>query len=371
MSQAMTIDSGSPQVGEAQIELLRNLCNARAVSGDERQVRKIVLEQVKPYLNQGDDPIKVDALGNVLITRRGQGQNLLRVMVAAHMDEVGFMLSNDEGDGIFRFEVVGGIDVRQLPGKSVLIGGEAVPGVIGSKPIHLTGSEELKRTISLDSLRIDVGPDHGSKVKLGDRATFATQFSQLGPSIRAKSLDDRLGVASLIELVKHAPANIDLLAAFTVQEEIGLRGAQVAAYTLDPQVAIVLDCTPANDLPVVELEPDGQNENARYNTRLGHGPAVYLSDRATISDPRLVRHLVRTAEQAGIPFQFRQPGGGGTDAGAIHKQRAGIPSVSVSVPGRYLHTAASLARLSDWENALALIFNALLELSPEILAVER
>ena len=360
----------APQIGEEQIQLLERLCDACAVSGDEGEVRTIVQEQVRPHLQDGDG-IQIDALGNVLVTRHGRTPNHLRVMLAAHMDEVGFMLSTDEKDGIFRFELVGGLDERQLVGKPVWVGKEHLPGVIGAKPVHLTQTDEWRKTISLDELRIDVGPDNGGKVKVGDRATFATSFSRLGPSLRAKALDDRLGVCTLIELVKHAPPNIDLLAAFTVQEEIGLRGAQVAAYNLDPQLAIVLDSTPAYDLPVLDADGDPPQENARYNTRLGYGPAVYIADRATLSDPRLVRHLVASAESAGIPLQFRQPGGGGTDAGVIHKQRAGIPSVSLSVPGRYLHTAAGIARLSDWQNTLALVYEALARLTPDLLSVER
>lgn len=157
-----------------------------------------------------------------------------------------------------------------------------------------------------------------------------------------------------------------MLAAFTVQEEVGLRGAKVAAYALEPDVAIALDSTPANDLPAW----DG-SENARYNTRLGEGPAIYVADAATLSDPRLIRFLVETAQAAGIPYQIRQPGGGGTDAGAMHKQRAGIPTVSISVPGRYLHTPLSIARLSDWKNTLALVYTALAQLTPDLFKVDR
>jgi endoglucanase len=241
--------------------------------------------------------------------------------------------------------------------------------------VHLTTADERKRPQSLDSLRIDIGPDNAKKVKVGDRATFATRFARLGPSLRAKALDDRLGVATLIELLRHAPPNVDLLAAFTVQEEVGLRGAQVAAYALDPDLAFVLDCTPANDLP--SWNSGGQHadlaegENTRYNTRLGDGPAIYVADNYTLSDPRLVRHVVETAEAAGLPYQIRQPGGGGTDAGAIHKQRMGIPSLSISVPGRYAHTAGMLARLEDWKNTLALVYAALARLPADLLAVER
>ena len=216
-----------------------------------------------------------------------------------------------------------------MPGKPVLVGKDNLPGVIGAKPIHLTEEGETERKIPIDALRIDVGQG-GSKVKVGDRATFATRFRQLGPSLVGKALDNRLGVATLIELVKNPPANIELLAAFTVQEEIGLRGARVAAYAFNPDLAIALDSTPAVDLPIWD-----DSENTQYNTRLDAGPAIYIADIGTLSDPRLVRHLAQTGDELGIPYQFRQPGGGGTDAGAIHKVRSGIPTVSVSVPGRY------------------------------------
>lgn len=352
-------NTNSPQIRTPQYQLLERLCNACAVSGDEGAVRSIVLEQLASY----KDSTQVDNLGNVLVNRIGQGTDRLKVMVAAHMDEIGFMLTYDDGEGIFRFDTVGGIDPRQLPGKPVWVGADNIPGVIGAKPIHLTTAQERKNAISIQELRIDVGPENKTRAKLGDRATFATRYRRLGPSLRAKALDDRLGVATLIELVKHAPENIDLLAAFTVQEEVGLRGARVAAYAANPNLAFVLDSTPANDLPAWD-----ESENDRYNTRLGAGPAIYVADSGTLSDPRLIRHLVVTAEAQGIPYQFRQPGGGGTDAAAIHRQRAGIPSVSISVPGRYAHTAAGIARISDWKNTLALIHAALVGLSPQILA---
>jgi putative aminopeptidase FrvX len=358
-----------PQVGEAQLALLERLCNASAVTGEEREVRTIVLEQLRLLLPP--EQIKIDAMGNVLAVRPGQGPDRLRVMLAAHMDEVGFMLVQDEGDGIFRFEKVGGVNDKYLAGKPIWVGRDRVPGVIGIGPIHLASSEERKRTPSPESLRIDVGPLNGTRPKVGDRAVYATRFRRQGPSLIAKALDDRLGVATLLELLRLAPANVDLLAAFTVQEEIGLRGAGIAAYALDPQLAIVLDCTPANDLPFWQPGDDRLLENTRYNARLGSGPAIYLVDRATISDPRLIHHLVATAERLGIPYQFRQAGGGGTDAGAIHKVRLGVPSVSVSVPARYLHTPAAVARLSDWQNTLGLVHAALSRLTSEILNQER
>jgi putative aminopeptidase FrvX len=275
------------------------------------------------------------------------------------------MLIADDGDGLFRFETVGGLDIRHLPGKPVLVGKEHLPGVIGARPIHLTTAEERMRIIPLDSLRIDIGPGDNS-IKLGARATFATRFQNKEQVLIGKALDNRIGVVNLISLVKQAPDNIDLLAAFTVQEEIGLRGAKVAAYTLNPDLAISLDATPANDLPTWDDE-----ENISYNTRLGCGPAIYVADGSTLSDPRLICHFFKVAKIEKIPFQIRQPGSGGTDSGAIHKARTGIPSITVSVPHRYSHTAASIARLEDWKNTLALIHKALTDLTPNILKSER
>lgn len=345
-----------PTIENPQFELLERLCNASAVSGDEGEVRKIVLGEVEPFA----DEIKVDALGNVLVTRKGSGKNRPRVMLDAHMDEVGFILVSEEGDGVYAFQTVGGIDPRQVAGKPVLVGKRHLPGVIGMKPIHLASEEELKRRPSIDSLRIDLGP--GGRANPGDGATFATKFRRVGPSIMAKAIDDRIGVATLIELVRHAPENIDLLAAFTVQEEVGLRGAQVAAHAFDPDLAIAIDSTPAHDLPT----HDG-SESPYYNTRLGYGPAIYIYNSSTIDDPRLVRFLKETAEAEGIPYQIRQPGGGGTDAGAIQRTRAGIPVVSVSVPHRYTHSPISIARVEDWKNTLNLLHVALGRITSNLL----
>ncbi len=344
-------------ISESLLSLLERLCNAVAVSGDESEVRQIVLEEVKSCA----DEVRLDALGNVLAVRRARTSDALRVMLAAHMDEVGFMLVAEDGEGLYRFETVGSIDVRYLIGKPVWVGKDHLPGVIGARPIHLTTPEERSRKLTLDALRIDLGP--GGKAELGSRATFATPFRRLGNAVLAKALDNRLGVATVIELLRTAPDQIEVQAAFTVQEEIGLRGARVAAYALQPHIGIAVDSTPAHDLPTF----DGR-ENTVYNTRLGHGPAIYVADGATFSDPRLVRFLEGVARSHNIPYQIRQPGGGGTDAGAIQRTREGIPVVSVSVPGRYPHTPAALARLDDWENTLRLLSQALKELTPAVLS---
>jgi endoglucanase len=333
-------------IGARQFTLLERLCNAMAVSGAESEVRRIVLEEVKPYA----DEVKVDALGNVLVTKCGNGRKPLRVLLDAHMDEVGFMIVEDEGDGIYRFELIGGIDKRYLVGKQVIVGKDHTPGVIGAKPIHLVSDDDT--SIGLDLLRIDLGP--GGRAKVGDYATFATKFKRLGGSIFSKAIDDRIGLTTLIELLKNSSANIDLCASFSVQEEIGLRGAQVAAHYFDPDLAIAVDATPARDAPDFE-----GRENLSYNTKLGLGPAIYIANSSTINDQRLVQFLEETAIEEKIPYQFRQPGSGRTNASAIQRTRTGVPVVSVSVPHRYAHSPISLARVDDWKHTLNLLHAAL------------
>src|SRR5215208_11201 len=347
-----------PAFGTTQIKLLERLCNVIGISGDEGEVRKIVLEEIKPYA----DDVKVDALGNVLATKRGSGKKRTRVMLDAHMDEVGFMIVADDGEGVYRFESVGGVDARHLLGKQVLVGKNRTPGVIGGKPIHLMSAEERTKKVPLDSLRIDLGLN--GKVNVGDRAGFATTFKRVGPSILSKSIDDRIGVATMIELLKVAPSNLDVCAAFTVQEEIGLRGAKVAAQYFCPDLAIAIDSTPAHDLPMYD-----DSENMTYNTKLGFGPAIYIADGSTLHDPRLVRFLAETAEVERIPHQFRQPGGGGTNSGAIQRAMAGIPTVSVSVPHRYTHSPVSISRVDDWKHTLNLLHAALKRITPRLITV--
>lgn len=345
-----------------QLMLLERLSNACAVSGDEREVRQIVRAEIETIA----DEITVDAMGNLLAVRRAKTDNPLRVMLAAHMDEIGLMLTHEAGDGLFSFTTLGSVDSRQLVGKSVWVGRAHHPGVIGARPYHLTSEAELRHAVPVTSLNIDLGPGGSGLVQPGDRAAFATRFQQTGPSLMGKALDDRLGVATLIELFKQAPDHFEFWAAFTVQEELGLRGARTAAYTIAPDLAIAIDSTPAYDMPAA----DGQ-ENTRYNTRLDKGPAIYVADKSTISDPRLVRHLAETGRANHIPFQFRQPGGGSTDAGAILRARGGVPVVSVSVPGRYAHTACMVARSADWGATIALLQAALLTITPELINGDR
>jgi len=350
------------------LDLLRALSNAAAVSGDEGAVRKLVLEAIGPHV----DEVKVDALGNVLAMKRAlKGRNRPRLLLAAHMDEVGLMIVDHDSDGSLRFEVVGGLSERVLLGKAVIVGPRRLPGVIGAAPVHLLGGERLETVVRPGQMRIDVGADSQEaaqrQVPLGERATFATEFAVLDGgaeqgALRGKALDNRLGCATLIGLLRGGPYPVELHAAFTVQEEVGLRGARVAGFAVEPQAAIALDCTPANDLP----DSRGR-ENTQYNARLGHGPVIYVADARTISDRRLVDYVCQTAEAAGLSYQIRQPGGGGTDAGAIQQTRAGVPVVTVSVPARYLHSPAALARTEDWHNTMRLLQRALERFDAKVL----
>lgn len=328
--------------------LLQRLSEARGVSGNEDEVRAILIEEIRPYV----DDWKVDSIGNLIATVRPKQEHGVahRVLVTAHMDEVGLMVVHIEKNGLLRFRPVGGIDPRILPGKRVLVGRDRLPGVIGLKPIHLLTAEEEKQVVKVEQMCVDIGAkdrdDAASVVRVGDVATFATAFQQQGKTLIGKAFDDRAGCAVLAELVKER-YEVELVAAFTVQEEVGLRGAQVAAYAVEPEIGIALEGTICDDLP--------RKEDQTPVTRLGHGPAVTVMDRTVISDRRLVELVLRTAQAEGIPCQIKGPGLGGTDAGAIHLSRRGVPSVAVATPARYIHTPVSVMNLDDLEHTVALM----------------
>jgi endoglucanase len=354
-------------------ELLKELTEAVGVSGREEAVREIVYKAVKPHV----DEIKVDALGNMITYKQGRApqphgeaarghstrDNRLKVMVAAHMDEVGLMITGHEENGGLSFQPVGGILGQVLAGKRVQVGPGRVPGVIGLKPVHLAKGSEARQVPKIESLVIDVGASSKEEAagiaKIGDLATFLTPFADLGPTFAGKAFDDRAGCAALIELVSGGSFSFDLYAVFTVQEEVGLRGARVAAHAVDPDAAFVLDCTPANDMP--------KKEDVSPNTVLGQGPAIYLMGGRTFSDRRLVELLMRAGDADGIPYQIRQPGGGGTDAGTIQLAREGVPVVSVSVPGRYIHSPVTIISRDDFDNTPRLIRAALSRLTRDTL----
>jgi len=339
--------------------ILRELSDAFGVSGNEDDVRAIVLNAVRAHV----DEIKIDAMGNVLAVKHGTGQDPLRVMLAAHMDEIGLMVVGHDDNGFLKVRSVGGIDPRLLPGTLFSVGPERLPGVIGVKPVHLLQSGEAKKVSKIEDLAVDIGAQNKDEAEklapLGTYATFATRFRELESTVSGKAFDDRAGCAVLVELLRGEPFTFDLHAAFTVQEEVGLRGARVAAFAIDPDCAFALEGTIADEIP--------KEKDASPTTRLGKGPAITVMDRSFIADRRLVRLLIDTAEDQDIPYQIKQPGLGGTDAGAIHLAREGVPSATVAVPSRYIHSPVALLSMDDFDNTVRLMRESLSRLTCDTL----
>ncbi|MXY93513.1 MAG: M42 family metallopeptidase [Caldilineaceae bacterium SB0664_bin_27] len=323
-------------------ELLEKLSIARGVAGHEGEVRTILREELAPYVEE----ISVDSIGN-LIARKGKSDaaEQQRVMLAAHMDEVGGMVMRANSDGTVKFRNVGGLDPRILPGKQVTIGPKSVPGVIMRAP-HAARSG--RRVVPISDLLIDTGGAGG--IEPGDMITFESGYEQYGKLLKGKAFDDRVGCYILAELLK-SEFPCELVGVFTVQEEIGLRGAGVAAYTVQPDVAVALEGTVADDLP--------KQSDESPTTELGKGPSISVMDRSAHADRRLIRILTETASEHDIPWQIKQPGVGGTDVGTIHLARAGVPAVAVAVPCRYIHTPAALMDPEDVKNTLKLMDRAL------------
>lgn len=332
--------------------LLKELSEAIGVSGKEDAVRSIVLGAIREHATD----IRIDPMGSVTARKAGTGDRPLRVMVAAHMDEVGFMVMGFDGDGLIRFTSVGGIDDRILPGLRVKVGDSLIPGVIVWTPIHKNYDQNL---VKMSNLRIDIGAsskdEAAGKVKRGDRIAFDSRYLEVGEGMmRGKAFDDRAGCSLLIDVLQSDSYPVDVLAAFTVQEEVGLRGAQVAAQTLKPDFAIVLEGTTANDLPNPKGEPDDM-EAPNPTSRVLGGPVITLMDRTLIVNPRLVALLRETAEAEGIPYQYKSMAGGGTDGGTIHLANSGVPTVVISLPCRYIHSPSAYLHRTDYENTLRLV----------------
>ncbi len=339
---------------------LKNLSEAIALSGKEDAVRAIVLDAIAPHAEN----ITIDPLGSVTAIKRGTEPNPLRVMIAAHMDEVGLMVTGFDGDGTIRFTPVGGVEDRILPGKRVLIGDSRIPGVINWTPIHKNREQNV---VKQSTLRIDIGAtskdEAAGKVKRGDTIAFVSEYAEIGDHVlRGKAFDDRVGCSHLIDLLSGDPYPVDVLAAFTVQEEIGLRGAQVAAQTLKPDVAIILEGTTANDVPQPMDEPDDQIER-NPTCRMGGGAVISAIDRSMIVNPRLFRLVKDTAESLGIPHQIKTMPGGGTDGGIVHISNGGIPTAVISMPCRYIHSPMAYLDKRDYAAVQALVRGVLDALS--------
>jgi putative aminopeptidase FrvX len=349
--------------------LLGRLSDAFGPSGREAAVRSLIKAEVEPLV----DRLEVDAMGNLITFKAGTGaEPRLKVMLSAHMDEVGFMVTEVDKSGLLKFVPVGGINARLLLAKRVLVGGDRVPGVITGPVPHLQTAESAHRVLEIDDLAIDIGAADektaGGKVKQGDYGVFATQFQPLSddpawPTVRGKAFDDRAGCVALIGLLAERYP-VDLYAVFTVQEEVGLRGARVAAYRVEPDAAISLEGTICDDLP----QPPDADDTAV--TRLGDGPALSLMDRALVSHPGLLRLLQDTAEAEVIRIQYKAPMLGSTDSGAIHLTRAGVPAITASIPCRYIHSPAAILNLNDLANTVRLVGAALRRIERRHLARE-
>jgi endoglucanase len=335
---------------------LQQLSEAVGVSGGESEVRKLILESIKDQVGQ----VTIDPMGNISAVRKGTGQSPLRVMVTAHMDENGFMITDIGENGLISVEIVGGHDDRFTAGQRVLVGTAKMPGVFLWIPIHKSHSHQ--ELIDAEKMQIDVGADNkgGVSAKLGERVAFMGAYAELGSlTVRGKAFESRPGCAALIELINGDPFPFDLHVVFTAQESIGGRGAAVAAHRIAPQVAFVLRSTESNDLP-----GDPDNDRAPI-IRLGQGPALTVLDPGLIGDRRLVEHVRDVAQAQGIPCQIDAQNTTRSEGGAVSLSRAGVPTLVIAVPVRYLNSPNALLNLDDLENTVRLLRETLAALRPE------
>jgi endoglucanase len=335
------------------VELLRRLTSAFGPSGFEDAVRETIREIVEPLV----DDVRVDTLGNLIATKRGRGDSVL--MLDAHMDEIGFMVTYVEEGGFLRFTTLGGWDARIVPSHAMTIrsdDGSFVKGMIGTAPPHVLRAEDREKPFKLDDLFIDIGATSADEVAAlgihtGSPAVIAYPFEPLNDRVvMSKAIDDRAGCAVLIrtlEALAGEELDVTVVANFAVQEEVGLRGAETAAYQIDPDIAIAVEGTIAADVPGIA--------GSRTPTRQGRGPAISVLDNSMIGNPTMVNALRTAADEAGIPWQYKVPAPGGTDAGIIHRTRAGVLAGVVSMPCRYIHSPYAVLRLEDFENAHRLV----------------
>ena len=339
--------------------LLRDATALRAPSGWEDEAREAFRREAEARLAGREGRVFADTMGNLFAVRKGNDPNKRRVMLCAHMDEVGFIVRFATEDGLLKFACVGGVDPRALVSKRVLVGKDAVPGVIGFKAVHLMEKDELERPPKLEELSIDVGASSREEAERlcprGSYATFDSDYVEFGDGfVKAKALDDRVGCLLLLDALADSAYAGDLVCAFTVQEEAGMRGAKVAGSRVKPDVAVVLEGTFANDL--------GKSKSHERSTECGKGPAITHMDGGVIADKALRRLAVGVAERRGIPCQYRRMTSGYTDAGALHLTGAGIPTLTLAVPCRYIHSGASVCKLADIDAARKLLLAVLEEL---------
>lgn len=317
------------------MDLLQKLCTLDGTSGRESAVRDYIISQLNGA------PYRVDALGNLIVEVKGKRPAKNRVMLCAHMDEVGVIATFIKADGTVKFTTVGGISPAALYGRSVRFEGGAV-GVIGVKPVHLCNEDEKNALPDVADMYIDVGADSREQaetlVRPGDTAVFESEYTLMGDKILSKAIDDRAGCAIMLDMIRSG-VTYDAVFCFNVQEEVGLRGAAVSAFSVAPDYAVVLEATTAADLI-------GAPEEKQVCV-LGKGATVSFMDNATIYDPTLFKKALALAEENDIPAQPKTMVAGGNDAGSVHKSRAGVRTLTVSVPCRYIHSASCVCDKND------------------------
>ena len=327
-------------------KLLEKLCTVEGISGDEGSVREIIINEIKPFA----DEIKTDNLGNIIVFKKGKNRAKAKLMLSAHMDEVGFMVTDITSDGYLKFDEVGGLDRRVVLGKTVTVGKNKVNGVIGVKPIHLSKSDERTAVPKYGEMYIDIGAtskdDSLSVVSYGDSVNFNSIYENNGYTIKSKAIDDRFGCLALIELIK-SELEYDMHFVFAVQEEVGLRGAKVAAYSVDPEFAIVVETTTAADIAGVE--------ETRQVCNLGDGAVISVMDRRTIYDKRMSEMAFECAKETGAKAQYKRAIAGGNDSGVIHQSRGGVKTLAISLPCRYLHSSVTVANVSDCDDIIKIV----------------
>ncbi len=324
--------------------MLKKLTGLSGVSGCEMPVREFIYNEIKECCTQ----ITVDAMGNLKAFKKSKKAGAPRVLLSAHMDEVGLIVSHITDEGYLKFQTVGGIEPQALIAQRVSVNGHC--GIISLKAVHLTTAEERKAKLTVDKLFIDIGTkdkkDARTMVQKGDFCTFVSDYVEFGDQIKAKALDDRVGCAIMIDVLKK-DWDVDLYCNFTVQEEVGLRGSKVATRGINPDFAIVIEGTTCNDLP-------GVPEHKR-TTKAGLGPAISVLDSASVANTEIIEKLEKSAKQHNVPCQFKASTAGGNDAGSIYITDGGIKTASVSVPCRYIHSPVSVMKKQDFENTEKLI----------------
>ena len=337
------------------VEALEKLSNANGVTGRENEVRELLKQYLKSYV----DEIREDKLGNLVTFKKGN-KNAPTVMIAAHMDEIGLMVKNIKKMGVLQFTKIGGIDDRILLAQKVIVHTENGPltGVIGSKPVHIQNEVEKKKVMEADKLFIDIGAGDKKEaekmgVEIGDVVSFDTKFVRISENVvLGKALDDRVGCAMMIETMKRLQdVDCNIYAVGTIQEEVGLRGATIAAFQVAPDVGIVLESTVAGDMPGV-----GEGEAP---AKMGKGPVITVADAGLIVHPKVLRLIVDSAKQNRIPYQLETGIRGATDASRIALSREGVPSGIISVPARYIHSPAGILDLNDVKLAIKLAIAAI------------